>query len=118
DLIDALIGIVDDNGEVVREHAIVAYQHDIVDGSGVPAVQDVVHGELPRLAEQTDRRRSLGPPASTLGRGQVAARARVRPGRTMWRRRRLSDLAPRAEALVGEPCGAEPVDRRTVEAPA
>jgi hypothetical protein len=41
DLVNALVGVVDDDREVVRRDAVVALEHDVVDGAGVDAVQGI-----------------------------------------------------------------------------
>ena len=46
DLVDALVGVVDDGRQVVRGHAVRAAHDEVVDGSGVGAVQLVEHSPL------------------------------------------------------------------------
>ena len=46
DLVDALVGVVDDGCQVVGGHAVGATYDEVVDGPGVGAVQLIEHGPL------------------------------------------------------------------------
>ena len=60
DLVDALLGVVDDDRQVVGRHAVVAPQHDVVDRAGERAVQLVVDRQLADVGAEPERRRPLG----------------------------------------------------------
>ena len=103
-LLDALVVVVDHDGHVVRRHAVVAAQDDVVGRPGDRAVQPV--DDRDRLRR---RRAGAAPPAGPRPRaaatsrgGEVAARAGVGAGRRVRRRARLADLPAAAEARVGE----------------
>ena len=120
DLLDALIGVVDDDREVVGEGAVAAAEDDVVDGIGALAVQTVgdrrPRRPRPGGAGRTPHRRPPG--GRTRGR-KVPARARVEAlGRVaVLGRGRLPDLAPRAEAAVDPAVALEPVERRARRGP-
>ena len=115
DLVDVLRGVVDDDREVVGGHAVVATEHDVVDGSGELAVQDVRDRPGVDVGAESQRRRPLRRPSGPLGVGEVAAGAGIRAGRRVRRRGGVEDLAPRAEARVHAAGVGEPVDGVVVE---
>lgn len=58
DELDSLIGVVDDDGEVVGRNVIVSTQHDVVDRPLLRAEQLVVEGDLVDLATEPDGERT------------------------------------------------------------
>ena len=66
DDVDALGGVVDDDGEVVRRHAVVAPQHDVVGHAGVATGDAVVERDrLPRRPQpQRGRSDARGAPSA------------------------------------------------------
>ncbi len=115
---DALGGIVDDHGEVVRGHPVVALQHDIVGTSGLRTTDPVVERHGPAVTEQPQRRTPTGTTMClTPTVAQVAAGARIPalgigPLRCLGRQ---ADLASGAVALVHEAVGTQTVDGISVQ---
>ena len=108
DDVDALGGVVDHDGEVVRRHAVVAAQHDVVGGAGDRPGTDRRRTSTGSAAA---RRRSAGGRARRVSPrdllGEVTARLRVGADGTVRGRRGLEDLPSRAVALVDEACRAQ-----------
>ena len=115
-LLHALVVVVDHHGHVVRGHAVVAAQHDVVGRPGDRAAQPVDDRDrfaVRRAAGSAAGRPSASRSATSRGR-QLAARARVHAGRRVRRGARLPDLAAAAEARVGEAALDELGQRRLV----
>ena len=74
DLVDALIGIVDHDGEVVGRYTVIADQDEVIDRPLDLSVQDIAHGECADLRSEPERGRPLGPHRPTLVVGQVTTR--------------------------------------------
>ena len=115
DLGDALRGIVDHDGEVVRGHAIVAAQHYVVDCGGAPTDHRILEGNLVAIGKEAQRRSA---PVGSLRRPcrgrKPAACSRITTvgvGRVVGCACCLTDLAARAEALVRPTRGHEHRDR-------
>ena len=114
---DPLGGVVDDDREVVGEGAVATAQDEVVDDVGALAVEAVHEPDLGALGPQADRERlpGVGAPAGLRG-ADLAARPRVGVlGLAVMGGRRLADLAPRAEAPVGQPGLGQARQRRPVE---
>ena len=118
DLLDALLGVVDDHREVVGERAVAAPDHEVVDHALDPAQEPVLepHGSAVRADAQRGRA-----PRRPLLRELRPAQAQARPGvgalgqRPVRRTRRLADLGPGAEALVQAAFRAQDPERLLVE---
>ena len=110
DLADTLVGIVDDDGELVRGHAVGSAHDEVVDDAAAAAEQAILELDALVVGAEAQRvRPSAVDPCPPLRGRQLAARARVGALRqiTMRRRRRGPDLGPGAEALVEPALGAE-----------
>ena len=106
--LDALVGVVDDHGEVVGEGAVVAAHDEVVDDALDAPGEAVVEGHARRVGAT----RSAGgrPRASRSARCAAVRRAAgARVGalgqRAVRRRRGLADLGARAAARVEEAVG-------------
>ncbi len=117
DLADALFGVVDHHGQVVRRRAVVAPHHEVVDDGLDPPQQPVLEADPLRLGAHAQRRRpaarALAPPLA-VGQAQAGARVGALRQRPVRRRGRRPDLRPRAEALVDPARGPQLGDRRLV----
>ena len=82
---DALRGIVDHHGEVVRGHAVVAAQHDVIDRGGARTGHRILERDLVAIGEEAQRGAApVGSLRRACGGGQPAACSRIAPigGRT------------------------------------
>ncbi len=110
DLVDALVRVVDDDGEVVGGDAVVAAEDDVVDESLDATVQAVHDRHGRHLGVEPERRGStVGGSTCALRAGEPQAGAGIGPlgSLAVGSAARLEDLPPGAGALVGEPGGLE-----------
>jgi hypothetical protein len=109
--------VVDRDGELVGGHAVGPGHHEIPhrrrDVERARTVKSVVEGDRPLRNPEPPGRRPANGPGRALLRGEVAAGARIaRPlVGCVGRLRRLGDLGAGAEARIGEPGGAQAVER-------
>jgi hypothetical protein len=101
-LVDARSGVIHHHRKVVRRHPVAASDHEIVDGAGVVAVQQVVDGVHDGIGAQPQRRwpPCFAAPLFTFGVSEVAARARIRALRSVRCLWRLRDIPSGAETFV------------------
>ncbi len=95
-------------------------QHDVVDDALHVPDDPIVEGDRMAVGAQAQRGSAAGVTVGGRGVGvEIAARARIRPGRPVWCGRRRGDLGEDlpagAVALVHEPAPAKVVDRRVVD---
>ena len=118
DLADTLLGIVDDDGELVGGHAVGSAHDEVVDDAAAAAEQAILELDALVVGAEAQRvRPSAVDPCPALRGRQLAARARVGALRqiTMRRRRGGPDLGSGAEALVEPTLGAECLECAVVE---
>ncbi len=115
-LVDALEGIVDDDGQVICPTGVLAAaaQDEVIDVAGIGAVEGVVDGESGDVGKQAKGRLTiLGCKLGALGRalvlGEVAAGARVLAGDGVRGPGGFADVLTRAKALVGGQLGQGPL---------
>ena len=113
-VVHPLLGVVDDARQVVRRHAVVASQHDVVHRTGEWTGEGVVDRDRRFRRPQPQRRRTLPAALLALGVAEVAADPRIGAIGPVRGGDRVADLPPGAVALVRETGRAEPVDRRVV----
>ena len=85
---DALVRVIDDDGQVVRPHPVRAPQHHVIDGVDDGAVQGVLGTPFPHVGAQSQRRppalrRQRRRPLGPLGLRQIPAGPGVRTGRAV-----------------------------------
>ena len=114
---DLLVGVVDHDRQVVRRHAVVAAQHDVVDDAVCTPANRSWTAIAPSSPSQADRRRALASTDDALARGQITARPGVTAVGVVSVRRRhgLPDLAAGAVALVRQTAGVQMLDGVVVE---
>ena len=111
-LVDVLVGIVDDGGQVIGPSSILAAaaQDKVVHVARIGAVEGVVDGESGDVGKQAKGGLAVvGRKLGTLGRallfGEIAAGTRVLTGNGMWGAGGLTDILAGAIALVSGQLG-------------
>ena len=111
-LVDALVGIIDDDGQVIGPAGVLAAaaQDEVIDVARIGAVEGVVDGECGDVGKQAKGGlailgRKLGALGRTLVLGEVAAGARVLAGDGVRGPGGLANVLTRAIAFVGGQLG-------------
>ena len=115
DVGDALLGIVDDDGELVGEEPIAALDQEVADVPG----ERLSAGALEPVDEADSCVINYGPPreprARPTARGHAGAAGSRVDALAACRKRGGQEFAPRAGARIDVTLGDEPVERTLVE---